>query len=205
MIKAIETQYKGYIFRSRLETRWAVFFDEIGLTWEYEPEGFDLGNAGWYLPDFRVGARFDNIFYVEVKPENTQVDDKFNAFKEAMNETATCVLVSGDPMHFFQDGYIKNINMELLGFMCHGCGLILNGKCWDKHPSRGYEWYCHNCDIHFDTGDSTFSVFNKSVHIRHHKGFMIIDSHSETDEANKPIEIAYKKARSVRFEHGKAP
>jgi len=27
MIKAIETQYRGYRFRSRLEARWAVFFD----------------------------------------------------------------------------------------------------------------------------------------------------------------------------------
>jgi hypothetical protein len=25
--KAIETHYKGYRFRSRLEARWAVFFD----------------------------------------------------------------------------------------------------------------------------------------------------------------------------------
>lgn len=52
MIKAIETRYKGYRFRSRLEARWAVFFDAMGLRWEYEPEGFDLGEAGWYLPDF---------------------------------------------------------------------------------------------------------------------------------------------------------
>lgn len=53
-IKAIETRYKGYLFRSRLEARWAVFFDALGLCWEYEPEGFDLGEDGRYLPDFRV-------------------------------------------------------------------------------------------------------------------------------------------------------
>lgn len=52
MIKAIETQYKGYRFRSRLEARWAVFFDALGIEWEYEKEGYDLGEAGWYLPDF---------------------------------------------------------------------------------------------------------------------------------------------------------
>ena len=32
-IKAIETSYKGYLFRSRLEARWAVFFDALGLVW----------------------------------------------------------------------------------------------------------------------------------------------------------------------------
>jgi hypothetical protein len=50
--RAIETRYKGYRFRSRLEARWAVFFDTLGVRWEYEKEGFDLGPAGWYLPDF---------------------------------------------------------------------------------------------------------------------------------------------------------
>ena len=29
MIKAIETVYNGYRFRSRLEARWAVFFDAL--------------------------------------------------------------------------------------------------------------------------------------------------------------------------------
>ena len=51
-LKAIETRYKGYRFRSRLEARWAVYFDTLGYEWEYEKEGYDLGDAGWYLPDF---------------------------------------------------------------------------------------------------------------------------------------------------------
>lgn len=52
MIKAIQTHYNGYHFRSRLEARWAVFFDELGVRYEYEPDGYDLGDLGWYLPDF---------------------------------------------------------------------------------------------------------------------------------------------------------
>jgi len=51
MIKAIETKYNGYRFRSRLEARWAVFFDKLDIKYEYEPEGFDLDGV-WYLPDF---------------------------------------------------------------------------------------------------------------------------------------------------------
>lgn len=50
-IKAIETRYAGYRFRSRLEARWAVFFDTLGEPWEYEKEGFELP-SGRYLPDF---------------------------------------------------------------------------------------------------------------------------------------------------------
>jgi hypothetical protein len=51
MIKAIETKYNGYHFRSRLEARWAVFFDSLNEPWEYEVEGFEL-ESGRYLPDF---------------------------------------------------------------------------------------------------------------------------------------------------------
>lgn len=62
-IKAIETVYKGFRFRSRLEARWAVFFDELGVRWEYEREGYDLGGVR-YLPDFWLpGERM----HVEVK------------------------------------------------------------------------------------------------------------------------------------------
>jgi hypothetical protein len=40
--KPIETLYRGYRFRSRLEARWAVFFDRARIPWRYEPEGYDL-------------------------------------------------------------------------------------------------------------------------------------------------------------------
>jgi hypothetical protein len=53
-IQAIETRYSGCRFRSRLEARWAVFFDAIGVTWEYEPQGYLVGAEPQkpYLPDF---------------------------------------------------------------------------------------------------------------------------------------------------------
>lgn len=64
-VRAITTRYKGYSFRSRLEARWAVFFDHLGIKWEYEPEGFELGNGLRYLPDFWLP---DWQLWVEVKP-----------------------------------------------------------------------------------------------------------------------------------------
>jgi hypothetical protein len=30
-VRAIKTEYKGYLFRSRLEARWAVFFDVLSI------------------------------------------------------------------------------------------------------------------------------------------------------------------------------
>jgi len=64
-IKAIETQYKGYRFRSRLEARWAVFFDKLGVGWEYEKQGYALP-SGPYLPDFWLPSI---PCWVEIKPE----------------------------------------------------------------------------------------------------------------------------------------
>jgi len=47
--KAHPTEYADVVFRSRLEARWAAFFDLAGWEWEYEPIDF----PGW-TPDFRV-------------------------------------------------------------------------------------------------------------------------------------------------------
>ncbi len=62
-VQAIETEYAGHLFRSRLEARWAVFMDALGITWEYEPQRYQLP-SGKYLPDFWLPAQ---QFYLEVK------------------------------------------------------------------------------------------------------------------------------------------
>jgi len=50
-IRAIETEYAGYCFRSRLEARWAVFFDQMGYDWVYEPEGYERRAPVWKVDD----------------------------------------------------------------------------------------------------------------------------------------------------------
>lgn len=69
MIKAIDTQYKGYKFRSRLEARFAVYLDALNASWEYEKEGYSLPVNGNYLPDFLVTSfpKCDRPFWLEVK------------------------------------------------------------------------------------------------------------------------------------------
>lgn len=63
----IETLYRGIRFRSRLEAKWACFFDLMQWQWEYEP--FD---AAGYIPDFvLLGA--DPVL-VEVKPATSPED-----------------------------------------------------------------------------------------------------------------------------------
>lgn len=71
MIEAIETRYRGRLFRSRLEARWAVVFETLHLPWVYEMEGFHLPSRD-YLPDFWLPRQ---KVWLEIKPgsheENT--------------------------------------------------------------------------------------------------------------------------------------
>ena len=60
-LQPIPTKYAGTQFRSRLEARWAAFFDLGKWRWEYEPSQ----ELGW-LPDFLlIGA--NHVVKVEVK------------------------------------------------------------------------------------------------------------------------------------------
>lgn len=62
---SIPTRYHGYLCRSRLEARWMVFFESIGLEFNYELDGFEFAEGTRYLPDFY----FPQIrMWGEVKP-----------------------------------------------------------------------------------------------------------------------------------------
>jgi hypothetical protein len=68
-MRALRTRYVGPdgtedFFRSRIEARWAVFLDTLGLQWRYEWQGYDLGHGVYYLPDFWLP---EAEFWVEVK------------------------------------------------------------------------------------------------------------------------------------------
>lgn len=62
---ALKTKYNNCWYLSRLEARWKVYFDALGIEATYELQGYDLGEAGWYLPDFYL-PHVD--MWAEVKP-----------------------------------------------------------------------------------------------------------------------------------------
>lgn len=107
-IPAIETRYAGCRFRSRLEARWAVFFDAAGVRWEYERQGFTLP-SGAYLPDFwmpRLGV------WVEVKGRalTPREERLLGELEEATGSRALALVGDvprpGDPVHLLElDGW----------------------------------------------------------------------------------------------------
>lgn len=92
-MKPISTSYKGYCFRSRLEARWAIFFEELGAEWVYEQEGFDLSGI-WYLPDFWI-ADWDT--WIEIKPSGPSADDCIKCLSLALHSQKTVLLIYGEP------------------------------------------------------------------------------------------------------------
>jgi len=86
IIKPIETLYKGYRFRSRLEARWAVCFDYCKVKWEYEAQGYKLP-SGNYLPDF----------YLPISAPHTSGGDAFSGFVEIKNKSSIIGIKKFDP------------------------------------------------------------------------------------------------------------
>lgn len=208
-IKAIETHYKNYRFRSRLEARWAIFFDAMGMDWEYEPEGFDLDGL-WYLPDFRINYKGVATWY-EVKPKHVIGDAKFDTFKRMMIEQSFdnvlrgendipvgFKLVSGDPLEFFSQSGSCDPGLNV----CPRCGNAEKGDA--QYASDEAGWSCFSCDVTTGSGAGE-TISGKFCAVRPHKGVILVDDRGELDKHFEGVMHACKKARSARFEHGERP
>lgn len=92
-IQPIQTRYKGILFRSRTEARWAVYFDAMKFAWEYEKEGFSLP-SGQYLPDFWLPQV---KMWAEVKPFALS-DVEYAKCSELVAATGhECLMLIGPP------------------------------------------------------------------------------------------------------------
>lgn len=190
IMKAIQTVYNGYKFRSRLEARWAVFFDSLGVRYEYEPEGFVLNDGTHYLPDFYLPeisfwGRDELGWFIEVKPDNGPMDRKWDKFA---HQSETPILLVGnipfpDP---FSD---KSINDP------H------NGPHWWFESRRGADGPYVFCECE-GCGEIGIQFEGRSARIK-------CPCNTDTDRAHnydsERLIRAYADARSARFEHGETP
>lgn len=111
-IQSKPTIYKGTKFRSRLEARWAAFFDLIGWRYQYEP--FDL--KGW-TPDFQVFGSNGRHILFEVKPY-IDMDMRSSYFQKITNAvgftgetefdlTPACIIICEPVKSEYSDWYVS--------------------------------------------------------------------------------------------------
>jgi hypothetical protein len=91
-IKAIPTIYNGVQYRSRLEAKWAIFFDLLNWKYSYEPD--DLHK---WSPDFKLVTSAGTKFLVEIKP--TVLTDRKLRLKlgEATNFSSNILILGEFP------------------------------------------------------------------------------------------------------------
>jgi hypothetical protein len=105
-LKAIETEYNGYIFRSRIEARWAVFFDSMDIDYHYEQEGFELKGRR-YLPDFWIPSWNSFVEIKGAEPTEKEIETCLK-LRDASGKKKVILLFGGIDPHkgiFFMGKY----------------------------------------------------------------------------------------------------
>lgn len=202
-MKAIDTIYKGCKFRSRLEARWAVFFDDLGIAWDYEPQGFRVTHritAPWneendadrfqYLPDFWLP---EQQVWVEVKgalDQHSTLRLIDAAASLSSNDGGGChdsgghdLVVCGRLTNSILPGLPTWLHMHKgdLEATCFFCG--------PHHWGHGTTVACDTGEIMQDAGEK---LLNGTFCTKHSPIY------------NLEIDAALTRARRARFEHGAA-
>jgi len=227
MIKSIETYYKGYLCRSRTEARWMVAFDKMGIQFEYEPEGFDLGKAGKYLPDFYL-PQYNT--YAEVKGRKFNLDEIEKAKELSIQSNQSVLFLEGQParkgywfIHSFNDIFKKEnnyVHISKLPYPLKDFYTINGYENFNKggqitEGSLPIEWFfeckARNCGVWRSDKDYVLlliDIFNprkKFCFIKDDRIFeekeYIFSSPCVLEGVDESDSIAVRKSRSARFEH----
>lgn len=183
-IKPIETVYNGYRFRSRLEARWAVFFDVLGIEYEYEPEGFDLGDGVYYLPDFYLP--YDDV-WVEIKGKQLDYSERKKIMRFC---EAKCDLAHDGSRFRLLEGQIPNM-----------IATKITGKNNDPVRVTGIPSFTYVSPDSMLKANEELKLGMKS---KLKEGVLLFalwrPAYKDADVIN-----ALTKARQARFEHGENP
>lgn len=196
----IQTEYKGILFRSRLEARWAVFFDSCGADWEYEPQGYECEDGTRYLPDFLLhNVRFctdddshEYDVFIEIKGNLTD--------KDVLKITS---IRDGEPI-INKNRSVGNIiailgNIPFIGStrsLFYEEFMEYKKTCIDGIGSIGIF-------THVKGGDNTVYTAFPAVS---QSGKLIFAAYNGESQCNVGrTSNAYCRARSARFEYGEKP
>lgn len=206
-IKPIETVYNGYRFRSRLEARWAVFFDAAGIEYQYEPEGYVLIDGTKYLPDFYLPTI---KAFVEIKHSNLDEDaiekavDKCSMLNCSMPENAV-LLCFGDPVDMNMTVFYGEWSELAMRYVpVSDSAIFVEGPRWlsVSVSNSGHiaieESRLGKHQIAIAVGELDYNCYEGYDHPNLIPRFLIRGQESF-------LESARNKARRARFEHGETP
>ena len=209
-ITPIETRYAGCRFRSRLEARWAVFFNYLEIPWEYEPEGYMVGpdnDQRPYLPDFWLPSVRQ---WVEVKGAPPALEERLRITHAVVTHPDWGLPNNGNGLML-----LGNIPHVLHGILAlhpvmtfHKGDLIREYSSWDD-AGRINHWRLDMWNIVHGVDGGGYELHGcKNIHSEWHSGFnpapFLWDTASTgiLPPAGRRIREAYDIARSARFEHG---
>lgn len=134
---AIPTRYNGVNYRSRLEAKWARFFDLLEWPHEYEPLDLD-----GYIPDFVL--KFKKPIAVEIKPAFNLLELRDHASKaiSACRKAGLPLLSLGAT--FMEESSYCTVGLGLIDDEPAEFSYCTRHKGYSFYPPEG-SWVCMRC------------------------------------------------------------
>lgn len=185
------TVFNGIEYRSATEARWAVFFNCLGVDFQYEPKAFSLSTGVGYLPDFYV-EDFNAFF--EVKPSDDKIvtEEAFKARQLSLDHPGMNVwLAIGAPSAATRNILVlnspKGIVQDMNGSELSTEDLLSDEKYrfqfLEDRRDEGVYWL--HSDDYLD-----FMIGGPGTPTEHFRDPMLI----------RQVELAYQEARNVKFD-----
>ena len=183
-IQSIDTVYDGYRFRSRLEAKWAMFFNEAGIEYSYEPKGIKT-SYGWYLADFFIPSM---DLWIDVKGNAEAEPFALNKLAEICEEGQRGAIIENIPL-------VKNNSInpfESKDFK------LQHNVTFGEGTEDGLYLFC-SC---IKCGAYGFEYEGRSARIECGCDHSDISNGDRSHNYDSPNLLkAYKVARGARFEH----
>lgn len=169
---AIVTEYDGVEFRSRLEAKWAVLFNQLGIRWQYEPYTIKRSGQAGYLPDFllsglgfypyalnddavRGGAVYFEVKHKGYKPTGNDIR-KWQVLRDRSHRFVIAFgMAYADGHGFFENraGQILAYNKRMIADGQVAFYSCKNGHNWLDFWNLDHSYNCSTCGENGDTDE----------------------------------------------------
>lgn len=169
-----------------------MFFDSLGVKWDYEPEGYDLGEAGRYLPDFFLPAL---DVWVEIKGKYPDADE--------IKKAKALAAQSEQEVHIFFGGMAEPTGQKVDGKTevsggTRALAVGLKSNRWPKLPQKPMTSIWCQC-----TTCKAVGIIGIRLDGSPHRSICECVGPSLSPMGERLL-TAYAAARSARFEFGQS-